>query len=570
MIDVLYWLWMSGFCRPGAKTADYLLEAFGSPDKLFNASDDEIKALKLDEGIKETILARDMKEAEQLQSFCIQHNIGLLPYDCDLFPDLLRKIEKKPILFYYRGNLPDFRNNLTISVVGTRKCSDYGTRNTYTLSYDLAKAGAIVVSGMANGIDRQAHLGALDAGGKTVAILGSGINVIYPRSNHDLYNNIARFGTVLSEFKPGTPALGFNFPVRNRLISGISRGTVVIEADLKSGAMITAHTADSQGRDIFALPGEVGESNSRGTNSLIRDGAKIVLKTHDILDCYEKDYPESLIPSRIGDCIPQTKQADPYDRAGFYKVAAPTDAFDTSRPLREEKIEYTPIVRDEKMNITVLPPEEKIIRTRQRPLSELPPDPFVELMRETDPKRYAQDTETGGSLPIDFIPAAEDKSIYETMSVFDRADAERKSFSRPPTDWVSEKPTDADHPFFDLTQPSGKRKGEAFAPREPDPTPETVAPAPAKKKKRRDSLLVNDLPSHAVPKELPRPDPSLLQGYERQIYDFMQYGTEYHVDSLHDAMGDSEHTVTDLLNTLFILEIKNYVIMYPGKVFFKN
>jgi len=504
---------MSTFCQPGTKTADTLLEAYASAEEVFKAPKAEIEELKISDEAKRAILAHDLNEAKRIQALCMRQNIGLLPYDCELFPALLKKIEKKPILLYYRGALPDFNNTLCVSIVGTRKCTDYGKRNTYTLSYDLAKSGAIVVSGMAIGIDREAHVGALDAGGKTVGILGNGLDIVYPKENYALYENVRHFGTLLTEYPPGTRAFPGNFPARNRLISGISRATVIIEADLKSGAMITAHTADQQGRDIFALPGDVGESNSRGTNSLIRDGAKIVLKTQDILDLYEADYPGSIIPNRIGDYIPRTNR-------GFAKVAAPLDHFDSTRPLREEVIEYHPIEMDENMNIKVLPRQKKVIQTRQRSADD--------LMKEFD----------------------------DTYGIISHPD------SRPPIE----------RPLFDPFREADRQSGEALSPHPVTDIPPTSRRVPEQKPPRKTTsssrgTIRIDNKSNAPAK--PRPDASLLEGYESEIYNFMKRGVEYHVDVIHEGMGISDHSLSELIFTLSSLEIKNYVIALPGKRFRK-
>ena len=172
--------------------------------------------------------------------------------------------------------------------------TEYGKRSAYTITYDLAKCGAVIISGMALGIDGICHRAAIDAGGQTVAVLGCGIDRIYPAEHESLYNEITENGAVITEFKPGTPPAGYNFPLRNRILSGLSQGTFVIEADKRSGAMITARSAIFQCLYIFALPGKVGEMNSSGTNSLIQKGAKMVTTALDILDEYAGLYTASI------------------------------------------------------------------------------------------------------------------------------------------------------------------------------------------------------------------------------------------------------------------------------------
>lgn len=177
--------------------------------------------------------------------------------------------------------------------------SEYGKRMAYKIGYEMAATGTVVVSGMALGNDSVAAAGAIAAGGQTVAVLGCGIDIIYPREHTKLYDEILKRGAILTEYPPATPPEGRNFPVRNRLISGLSRGTVVIEGDLRSGSMITAKTALLQGRDIYAFPGNVGETNSAGTNQLISDGASIVLKARDVLENYTFLYRDVLDMTRL-------------------------------------------------------------------------------------------------------------------------------------------------------------------------------------------------------------------------------------------------------------------------------
>jgi DNA protecting protein DprA len=177
--------------------------------------------------------------------------------------------------------------------------SEYGKRMAYKIGYELGSTGTVLVSGMALGNDSVAAAGAIAAGGYTVAVLGSGIDMVYPREHEKLYRETLRRGAVITEFPPATPPAGHNFPIRNRIISGLSQGTVVVEGDLRSGAMITAKTAILQGRDIYAFPGNVGETNSSGTNQLISDGASIVLCARDVLNNYAFLYRDTLDMTRL-------------------------------------------------------------------------------------------------------------------------------------------------------------------------------------------------------------------------------------------------------------------------------
>lgn len=309
MSELKHAVWLSLKLPPATKAVDAVLSAFDNDyDAIYFADRDQYTE-KLVEGEKDSydelidsLCDKELSEAERIIDFCERQNIGIVTLDSKLYPACLKRIPMKPVLLYFRGRFPDFDNNACIATVGTRRLTEYGRRNAYLISRDLARGGAIVVSGLARGIDSVCHRGALDAGGFTVAVLGCGIDVVYPSENEALMNEIAFKGTVITEFAPGTEPKGFNFPKRNRIISGLCSGTLVVEADEKSGAMITAKYAISQGRDIFALPGNVGEINSKGTNSLIMNGARMVTSALDILSEYEYIYPNSvrtdLIPGR--------------------------------------------------------------------------------------------------------------------------------------------------------------------------------------------------------------------------------------------------------------------------------
>ncbi len=307
MSDVRYWLWLSLKIAPGSAATDLVLQHFSYDAKeVFKANQKELERVPgLKNEVIDALLDKSLEETKDIYSWCMTQNVGLLAYDSPLYPERLRSIPHPPILLYYKGKLPDFDKYLCIATVGTRKITEYGKREGYIISRDLSLAGAIVVSGMARGIDSVCHRGALDAGGHTIAVLGCGINRIYPPENGPLMDEIILSGTVMTEFKPDTPPIGTNFPIRNRIISGLCQGTLVVEADEKSGALITARTASQQGRDLFALPGKVDEKNSQGTNSLIQDGAKMVTSARDILVEYEFYYPTTIRTDNLPTFLPR-------------------------------------------------------------------------------------------------------------------------------------------------------------------------------------------------------------------------------------------------------------------------
>lgn len=293
----LYWLWLSLICSAGSNSGDVLIEAFGfDAEAIYHADKNDYSDLSLKPTIISELLNKELLQVHDIVAYCKKNDIGILTLANPLYPSRLKRIRTRPLVLYYKGNMPspDIENNVCIAAVGTRRMTEYGKRTAYTISYDLARGGAIVVSGMASGVDGICHRGSLDGGGFTIAVLGCGIDRVYPLEHADLMNEIIAKGLVITEYRPFTPPYGENFPIRNRIISGLSQGALIVEADYKSGALITAKTALYQGRDLFALPGKIGEQNSIGTNKLIQDGAKMITGAADILEEYEALYPNKI------------------------------------------------------------------------------------------------------------------------------------------------------------------------------------------------------------------------------------------------------------------------------------
>ncbi|MBR6783014.1 MAG: DNA-processing protein DprA [Clostridia bacterium] len=294
MKDRLFEIWFSLRCGVGNREFTQLLERFGTPYDLYKADENELEGLPCSRRLKTRLADKSLSEATRIMEYCRATGVGILFWQDEDYPASLRPLRDPPVLLYYRGRLPDLSRRLCISVVGTRSMSEYGKRIAYKIGYELGAAGAVVVSGMALGNDGVAATGAMLSGGTTVAILGSGIDVIYPPEHGRLFTEITAKGAVMSEFAPGTPPERKNFPIRNRIISGLSQGTVVVEGDPRSGALITARTAILQGRDIYAFPGNVGETNSAGSNKLISDGAVMILRARDLLENYAFLYGDAL------------------------------------------------------------------------------------------------------------------------------------------------------------------------------------------------------------------------------------------------------------------------------------
>lgn len=300
MNHLVYWIWLSLRCGAGSELGSYLLKHFETPKDIYEATKEELLAIKgINESIACALMDRSLVYPQKIVEYCERVNVGILTLESANYPNRLRDIYAKPIVLYYKGKLPDIDNNVLIACVGMRKCSESGAQNAYRLGKELANAGAIVVSGMASGIDTAAQNGVIAAGGHTIAVLGCGIDQVYPPQNGKLMNQIAETGTLITEYAPGTAPLGRNFPIRNRIISGLSQGTVVVEANYKSGSLITADYAQRQGRDIFAFPGSPESDCAKGTNALIRKGAKLVVCAEDILEEYELLYPDRIFTEHI-------------------------------------------------------------------------------------------------------------------------------------------------------------------------------------------------------------------------------------------------------------------------------
>ena len=291
MNDIRYWIWLSSALTPGSSHFTSLISKFGDAESVYSASADDYEGLGLSEQAISALNDKSTDEANKIYDYCLRNDVNFISYDSPIYPDRLKMINNPPVMLYFKGTFPDIDDNVCIAMVGTRTSTEYGRREAYTISYDLALGGAIIVSGLARGIDSICHNGCIDAFGKTVAVLGCGIDVVYPPENAGLYTDIMNNGAVVTEFKPGTRPFAGNFPIRNRIISGLSLGTLVIEAGNSSGSLITAKYAEKQGRDVFALPGKIGELGSTGTNKLIKDGCKMVTEAKDILEEYEFCFP---------------------------------------------------------------------------------------------------------------------------------------------------------------------------------------------------------------------------------------------------------------------------------------
>lgn len=279
-----YWVGFNLVKGVGAVRLRAILDYFGRLDTAWSAPADALRAAGLSQKVVENLvqLRRQvnldlvMEQAERL-------GVTILTWEDDQYPARLRQVDQPPPVLYFRGDFLD-EDHFAVAVVGTRRVTPYGRQVAEELAGFLARHGITVVSGLARGVDAIAHDTALKAGGRTIAVLGSGVDKIYPPEHRALAEKIIKSGALASDYAPGTPPDGVNFPPRNRIISGLSQATVVVEAGERSGALITATFAAEQGREVFAVPGSIYAAQSKGTNALIRDGARPLLAMEEILE----------------------------------------------------------------------------------------------------------------------------------------------------------------------------------------------------------------------------------------------------------------------------------------------
>ncbi len=282
--DLKYWMALKSIDGIGNASFGPLLKHFRSPANVFSAAVDDFSGIA---GIsKNSALAisafKDWDQIRRQMDLLDKMGADIITWLDERYPANLLNIFDRPAFLYVLGHLP--KDMIPVAIVGSRNATAYGRYTTDRLSRELALRGITIVSGMARGIDSCAHRGALAARGNTIAVLGNGLDVIYPLENKKLFDSISQNGAVVSEYPPGTQPIPYHFPARNRIISGISYGVLVIEAGEKSGSLITASLAIEQGRDVFAIPGAIDSAHSRGTNSLIKQGAKLIDSIDDILE----------------------------------------------------------------------------------------------------------------------------------------------------------------------------------------------------------------------------------------------------------------------------------------------
>lgn len=339
MID---WIALNMTPGVGPRAATMLLERFGSADAVFHARRTELESLRLKPETIDSIIKREFHERAATELERVKEIGGdILILDDGSYPALLREIDDPPPVLYVRGDWQACFDQPSIGVIGSRKCSTYGENASEMLSRDLASRGITIVSGLARGIDTAGHRGAIRGQGKTVAVMGTGLDSIYPKENNGLVREIiAAGGCVVTQFPLGTPPIPENFPYRNRIISGLSHGVVIVEASERSGSLITARLAMEQNREVMAVPGNITSRNSFGTNYLIKTGAKLVQQWQDIVAEMPSEISAAILPPKIDEQKAEDAKRQP--------ELVPADMTDNERKV------WDTLTADEATHIDVL------------------------------------------------------------------------------------------------------------------------------------------------------------------------------------------------------------------------
>ncbi len=335
----LFWIWLSLAFGPANGEFRTVLGACGSPYDIFSLTEDEIEHIDgISERSKSALLNKNLDRAYQIAKSCRQADIGILPFQSTRYPQALRELKNPPSLLYYRGKIPGLDRMPIVAMVGTRKMSEYGMRTAYRMAYELSSVGLAVVSGMAAGIDGVSAVATLKAGGFPIAILGCGLDRAYPAQHEPLMRAIADRGLLLSEYPPMTRPVAYHFPVRNRLISGLSQGVVVVEAGLGSGSLITAKEAVLQGKEVFAVPYGRDENGAVGAESLLREGARFATRSMDVLNSYLYLYADRVHPEQLADAEEKSEvNRTALAKYGVLAVGESTPNRQSAKPVETKK-----------------------------------------------------------------------------------------------------------------------------------------------------------------------------------------------------------------------------------------
>ena len=336
-----YWIWMQTALGAGARVSE-ILAYFETPEELYLAGSNEwrLSGLFTEKRIQ-ALKNSTPSQTAQIFNECKKCGYTIITPDSNLYPERFRNLSDMPLVLYGLGDCSVLKDQLSLGIVGTRNASDYGIETAQKLSYALAKGGATIVSGGALGIDSEAHAGAMLAKGRTMAFLGCGLSYKYLMENAPLRRAITRYGALFSEYAPLTAPSKRSFPIRNRLISGVALGIIVIEAGRKSGSLITASRALEQGKDVFAVPGDIIRSSFDGANHLIKNGAKPVLNAEDVLSEYDYLYGEYIKSEYLDISLNEIKYVD------YRKKKSPENP-EVARKTEENITKTIPSVNEKK------------------------------------------------------------------------------------------------------------------------------------------------------------------------------------------------------------------------------
>ncbi len=303
---LIYWIWFAQLGRISCGEKWQLLQRFSDPEEFYHS-----EAVASED--------RDLTQAQQILEDCVNKGIHILTAKDESYPQRLLNTYDPPLVLYFRGSLPDWNRQPAIGIVGTRRASAYGCSTAWRFGAQIAASGALVVSGAADGIDAMAMYGALNAGKPVVGVLGCGVDVVYPKKNQEIFELTVANGCLVSEYPPRTPAYKWNFPQRNRIITGICNGLLVVEAPERSGALISANHAMEQGRDVYVVPGVVDNPCCAGSNALLQERAVAALSGWDVVKDYEALYPGQLRRSPLPKEALQVAQAPAFPETASEK-----------------------------------------------------------------------------------------------------------------------------------------------------------------------------------------------------------------------------------------------------------
>lgn len=352
---LLYWVWLSQLRKLNPLQKQQILCHFRDPEDAYLSSTDRMDIPK---AMQDAMADKDLTRARQIMADCRAQRIGLITMEDDGYPAMLRNVADAPLVLYYKGKLPDWKKQPVIGIVGTRHTSPYGDNMASLFGQQIAACGALVISGGAAGVDTAAMKGAIAVGKPAVAVLGCGLDVVYPAENKALFLKTQEEGCLISEYPPGTRGARWQFPARNRIISGISNAVLVVEAPQISGALNTARHAMEQGRQVYAVPGNIDVPNCAGSNALLQDGAIPVLSGWDVVKEYASQWPGvenrqpelkvAQVPKSVPRSAPSDKKAIDKDEKSTYSVLNSEDLAlsDAERGILE-LIGQSPVPMDE-------------------------------------------------------------------------------------------------------------------------------------------------------------------------------------------------------------------------------